>query len=170
MKKILLLVILSFFIFTNTMNASYVLPYPSSMPGGISYRIHLVWEKLIQYWYFGDFGNYEYNLKESDKYLVESKTLFEYQQYLLGVTALQKSNDYFAKILPSLQKARQHGKNIQEKRIELHEASQKHIEVLHKMEGETPESFNWSPEKLPASNLRIHALIDTSITQREKDL
>src|SRR5690242_14133057 len=104
MKK-LLFVFLFFFIFSQPSYAlsSYVLPYPSTMPGGVSYKIHLVWEKIMQYWYFGDFGSYEYNLKQSDKYLVEAKTLFEYNQFLLGYNALQKSNDYFKNIEPFLE-------------------------------------------------------------------
>ena len=63
--------------------SSYVLPYPSQMPGGLYYKIHLIYENVSKYWYFGDFGRFDYNLKQSDKYLVETKTLFEYKQILV---------------------------------------------------------------------------------------
>ena len=171
MKK-LLFVFLFFFISLQTSYASssYVLPYPSTMPGGISYKVHLVWEKIMQYWYFGDFGSYEYNLKQSDKYLVEAKTLFEYNQYLLGFAALQKSNTYWVKILPFLENAKKSGKNITDKREELRQAAAKHIEVLQKMQNDTPAEFTWTPEKNPSSVLNIHALINTTISLRQKDL
>jgi len=172
MKKalIFLLFIFSFSSIPSYASSSYVLPYPSAMPGGISYKLHLVWEKVMQYWYFGDFGQFEYNLKESDKYLVETKTLFEYNQYLLGYNALQKSNEYFANTLPFLEKAKQDGKNVTDKRLLLNQAAAKHIEVLEQMESDTPATFNWNPEKSAASNLSIHQLIEQSVALRQKDL
>jgi len=150
-------------------SSNYVLPYPSAMPGGVSYKLHLVWEKILQYWYFGDFGQFTYNLNESDKYLVEAKTLFEYNQYLLGYKALQKSNDYFVKIAPFLKSAKKNEKNVSEKKVILISASQKHIEVLEKMRDDTPENFYWTPEKSPASLLKIHLLIDGSIQIRSRN-
>ena len=140
------------------------------MPGTISYKLHLVWEKVLQYWYYGDFGSYEYNLKESDKYVVEAKTLFEYNQYLLGVIALQKSNTYFIKVEPFLQKAKKDGKNVTDKSELLKQAAEKHVEVLQQMEEETPVDFTWIPEKSPSSILHLHQLIQTAIKIRQKDL
>lgn len=140
------------------------------MPGGISYKLHLVWESISQYWYFGDFGQFEYNLKQSDKYLVEAKTLFEYQQYLLGYKALQKSDVYFQKTLPALQKAEKHGKSIRENRELLSQAVQKHIEVLEKMKKENPKTFYWQPEKTAASQLQIENALTHAISQRGKYL
>lgn len=150
--------------------SSYVLPYPSAMPGSMSYKVHLAWEVLMKYWYFGSFGQFDYNLKQADKYLVEAKTLFEYQQYLLGDKALEKSNMYFSKTLPYLQQAKREGKDISEKRALLHEAVLKHKDVLETIQSATPATFIWSPEKSPASTLYIHAHIQQSLTQREKYL
>lgn len=161
-----LLIVFSFFV-GPSFASSYVLPYPSTMPGGLAYKLHLAWERALRYWYSGSFGQFVYNLKKSDKYLVEAKTLFEYQQYLLGYTALEKSNEYFALTLPSLDKAKSEGKNIEAKRIVLHQASLKHIEVLQKMERETPAEFTWSPEKNPASLLHIQRAIQKAIQERE---
>src|SRR3989344_5659903 len=84
----------------------YVLPYPSSMPGNKLYKVHLFLESLEQYWYFGSFGQFKYSLKESDKYLVEAKTLFDYKQYILANKALQKSDIYFSRTFPFLVKAK----------------------------------------------------------------
>lgn len=151
-------------------SSSYVLPYPSTMPGGINYQLHVAWGKISRYWYFGNFGQFAYHLKESDKYLVEAKTLFEYQQYLLGYKALQKSNDYFLQTLPHLEKAKREEKDITQKHSMLHEASLKHSEILQKMQDETPAVFNWSPEKNPSSLLTIHQLIQKSLKEREKYL
>jgi len=38
--------------------SNYVLPYPSSMPGSIFYKIDVLKEKILEYWYFGNFGKF----------------------------------------------------------------------------------------------------------------
>lgn len=173
MRKILLLVIflLIFFnLFTIRADAesSYVLPYPSSMPGNSFYKLHLLEEAILKYWYFGDFGQFNYNLKQSDKYLVEAKTLFEYKQYLLAYKALEKSNKYFLSTMPNLLSAREHGKDIADKVFILKEASRKHQEELNTLGKELPQDFVWSPEKAASQNLPISKLISESIKLREK--
>lgn len=174
MKKIwvILIIFFSYTVFVVRAYASspYVLPYPSVMPGGIAYKIHLVWEKVMQYWYFGSFGQFEYNLKQSDKYLVEAKTLFEYKQYLLGYQALQKSDNYFKQSYPFLLKARNQGKDIFDKKKILSQASEKHIEVLIKIKNDTQDSVTWSPEKIAATYLNIGKKIGESISIRKIDL
>ena len=150
--------------------SAYVLPYPSSMPGNKFYKINLVLENLSKYWYFGDFGQFKYSLKISDKYLVEAKTLFEYKQYLLGYKALEKSDQYFVNILPNLSSAEKNGKNIFQKKAVLKEASQKHIEILKGMEVNAPDVFNWQPEKALPTTLGIKGAIEYSINVRKKDL
>ncbi|HUD05207.1 MAG TPA: hypothetical protein VMR59_04460 [Patescibacteria group bacterium] len=165
-----LLITLLFLTSTSYADSSYVLPYPSTMPGGIYYKLHLVEEALLKYWYFGDFGQFNYNLKESDKYLVEAKTLFEYNQYLLGFSALEKSDAYFTNTLPNLLKAQNKGENILADSKLLSEAAQKHIEVLTKLKQEIPANFTWSPEKSLPTRLNLKASIDNSIAIREKFL
>lgn len=147
--------------------STYVLPYPSVMPGGIQYKIHTVWENLLKYWYFGSFGQFTYNLKESDKFLVEAKVLFEYKQYLLGTTALEKSNFYFVHVKPYLMKAEKEGKDISQKKVILHEASLKHIEVLTSLKTNVPDSFLWQPEKSPTTQLPLKKVIQDAIEERE---
>src|SRR3989344_5431061 len=99
MKRLYLIFFL-FFLFTKTAlaDSSYVLPYPSAMPGSNFYKLHVLYEQLSRYWYFGDFGQFKFSLRYADKYLVEAKILFEYKQYLLGYSALDKSNLYFQEI------------------------------------------------------------------------
>ena len=116
----------------------------------------------MQFWYFGDFGQFAYNLKESDKYLVQAKTLFEYNQYLLGYKALQKSNLYFQKVKPYLLAARGHGKNIQEKMNVLQQAALKHSEVLEKLQHDLPQEVTWQPEKAASTQLHIFELLQQS--------
>ncbi len=147
-------------------SSNYVLPYPSAMPGSFVYKLELVKEYLMSYWYFGDFGQFKYNLQESDKYLVEAKTLFDYKQYLLGYQALTNSDQYFEKIRPSLISAQNHNKDISEKLSILKEAALKHIEELNKMRKNVPETFVWSPEKRKPSNLNLGWLILNSIKIR----
>ena len=169
---LILIFVLFFFLFTSTVFAesSYVLPYPSSMPGSSLYKVHILYEKISKYWYFGDFGQFKYDLRYADKYLVEAKTLFEYKQYLLAYKALEKSNNYFLKLPSDLKKAQGSGKNIIEKENIFYEASRKHVEILKSLKIETPESFVWRPEKGSQSNPAIHKLIDISIKLRQSVL
>ena len=150
--------------------SSYVLPYPSSMPGSLSYKFHLVYENFSKYWYFGNFGQFKYNLKMADKYLVEAKTLFEYKQYLLGFKALQRSNLYFNQVYPHLIEAEKENKSIKNNLLLFKDASLKHMEVLNSFKLIVPKIFVWTPEKVPSSTLRLEELIDESIAIRKNDL
>lgn len=144
----------------------YVLPYPSAMPGNKIYKLHQLYEGLEKYWYFGDFAGFHYNLKYSDKYLVEAKTLFEYKQYLLAIQSLEKSNSYFIKTKISINSAKSNNKNTKEKKEILNNASAKHKEVLNQIKSITPEEFNWSPEKEKPTKILIRARISESIQIR----
>ena len=144
----------------------YVLPYPSAMPGNYLYKLKLIWEKVQEFWSFGNFAKFSYNLKESDKYLVEAKTLFEYNQYLLATKALKKSDEYFSKIPVFLEAARKEGKNTENKKTLLGLAAQKHKAVLGKLLGELPPEFNWQPEKEKPTLIPIRDLLENSIRIR----
>ena len=146
--------------------SSYVLPYPSAMPGNIFYKLNLIKEEILKYWYFGDFGQFHFNLKRSDKYLVEAKTLFDYKQYLLALLALQKSDKYFGKIYPNLLSAKNKGKKLAEKETIFKEAAKKHIEELTKLKSSVPSVFAWTPERELPTNLKLWESIDTSILLR----
>lgn len=164
--------IILFFITTNRIYAesSYVLPYPSSMPGSLNYKLHVIFEKVSKYWYFGDFGQFDYNLKLADKYLVEAKTLFEYKQYLLGYKALKRSDFYFTKIPSVINKVREDHKNIDNRKSVFEEASRKHIEILEKIDIETPDSFVWHPEKSLPTTLQIKEYVLNSILLKKNNL
>lgn len=146
--------------------SAYVLPYPSSMPGSVWYKLDLLKEKVMQYWYYGDFGQFNYNLAQSDKYLVQAKTLFEYKQYLLAYDALLKSDMYYQKAWPSLLAAQKHGKDINQKTAILKGAVEKHIETLSKLKTEVPAVFNWTPEKTKPTYLNLENTINNSIKVR----
>lgn len=157
-------------LFAESSRSKYILPYPSDMPGSRLYKINLIWEKISKYWYFGDFGQFESSLKMADKYLVEAKTLFEYKQYLLGYESLQKSDSYFSNILPNLMGAKNNNKNIAQKRLVLKDALLKHIETLDRMEIDTPDIFNWQPEKTLPTTLEIKKAIEGAIAIRRNVL
>lgn len=172
MKKLILFVFI-FFLSSSSYTFSvseYVLPYPSSMPGGFLYKLHLVLEQINKYWYFGDFGQFRYNLNQSDKYLVEAKTLFEYKQYLLGYNALEKSDMYFSSAPLYLKNAQLHGKNISEKEEALGQAAKKHGEVLKKMKNTVPAQFTWVGEKAQPITLNLVGAINKSIHIRSSSL
>ncbi len=162
------IILVIFFTFPVFAASDYVLPYPSFMPGTIFYKLHVFFEIAEQYWYFGDFGQFVYNLKESDKYLVEAKTLFEYKQYVLAINALRKSNTYFISASYFLNAAQVNGKNISQKKLEFNQAGIKHIEVLTDIKTKVPQVFLWQPEKKPSITLHIWNLIDDAMHVREK--
>lgn len=160
-----LLLISNSFIFASS---SYILPYPSAMPGNKFYKLRLVVEQIEKYWYFGNLSQFKYNLSLSDKYLVEAKTLFEYNQFLLAYNSLQKSDSYFPKAQESLLLAKKEGKNIDDKEKILHSASEKHQEVLRFLEKDLPEVYAWMPEKEKPSTLKIRNAIENSIRIRRQ--
>lgn len=148
----------------------YVLPYPSYMPGNFLYRPRLIVSKLAAFIYFGDFGKFDYDLKESDHYLVEAKTLFEYKQYLLGYRALEQSDYYFQMIYSNLESAKRNKKNTSEKRKILGNAAAKHVEVLAGLESQLPNKFNWTPEKSNPTIINFTETLNNSIKIRSKFL
>lgn len=172
MKNFLLLAIFVCFFFFNSSLAfaesSYVLPYPGIMPGNKLYKLSQLEEKLLKYWYFGSFASFDYNRKYADKYLVEAKTLFEYDQYLLGYQALLKSNNYFQHIPLTLLQAAKEGKDISEEQLLFTKECEKHREVLQSLLTTTPETVNWTPEKEKPSIIPLHNVLVQSIAERKK--
>src|SRR3990167_9947227 len=173
MKSFLIVCLFAVFIFfapQSFAESSYVLPYPSAMPGSILYKFGLVREALMKYWYFGDFGEFKYNLSQSDKYLVEAKTLFDYKQYLLAFQDLQKSDKYLKKIEPAILSAKKNGKNTTDKKKLLKEAAEKHIEELLKLKQNLPQTFKWRPEKQQGRTLNLSEAFENSIRVRQEAL
>ncbi len=151
-------------------SSSYVLPYPSFMPGSTFYLPHLLWEKVSKYFYFGSLGQFKYNLGESDKYVVEAKTLYEYGQFMYASNSLNKSNEFFNNSLDSLNNAQKENKDVSLQRELLKGAALKHIEVLEKSESLLPEVVVWSPEKVKPTTIYIKRSIDEAILVRKKAL
>ncbi len=139
--------------------ASYVLPYPSYMPGNKLYRASRMVDAIKKYWHWGSLASYRYALGQSDKALVESKTLFEYSQYLLAVDALDRSNAALQAVPDLLRRAKHEGKNIEKYTREVTDAMQVHAQLLAKIISDTPEQFTWSPEKHDSQILFIHKLL-----------
>ena len=150
--------------------SSYVLPYPSYMPGNFFYKPRLVISKISKYIYFGDFGKFDYNLKEADHYLVEAKILFDYKQYLLATSALNKSDEYFKNIYPALEDARRNGKDISGRDLILKEASRKHMETLGRLSDHLPEEVEWNAEDSTPTNLNFKKILENSINIRNSVL
>ena len=153
--------------FAVDMAKGYTLPYPSTMPGSLNYKLHIFLVKFQQYWSFGSLSQFQYNLHESDEFLVQAKTLFEYDQYLLAYDALLQSDMYFEKAGQSLQSAKNEGKDTSQSSALFKQAAAKHIEVLQYITSITPDVFVWSPEKEAASTLHIHDEIQHVISIRK---
>jgi len=138
------------------------------MPGNKIYKISRIFDKVKKFWYFGNIAQLKYHLELSDKYLVEAKTLMEYNQYLLGADALIRSDDEFNQ-LPK------YVLGLAPERVDSHpyqqlisEAANKHIEVLQTLLLETPKQFVWTPEKAKATSIPLHDDLEQSLALRKK--
>lgn len=140
-------IFVSAFLWVRPVSADYVLPYPGPMPGSKLYRISRIVDVLKQYWYWGSIASLHYHLQLSDKYLVEAKTLFEYQQYVLAIDALTRSNEQFIVLPGLLREIEKEGKNVSKLRQKISEASEKHLKTLDGMQIGVPSQYVWRPEK-----------------------
>lgn len=148
--------------------ADYVLPYPSYMPGNKIYRISRIVDLLKKYWYFGNLGKIKYHMQLSDKYLVEAKTLMEYNQYLLAVDALKQSDNEFDQLPEYLQGASSEHVDITVFMKLITEEATKHKEILLRLVTAVPEEFLWTPEKAKSTRLNLRDLLQHSISDRER--
>lgn len=149
-------------------DSGYVLPYPSFMPGSKLYAFYTMWEEWMGYWYFGNFSKISYNLKQADRYLIEAKTLFEYKQYLLALSALKNSDYYFDNIGKYILLAKKENKDVSQKIDLISMASAKHIEVLSTIKKQIPDSFEWKPEKEKSKILLLRNDLKNSEDLRKK--
>lgn len=140
------------------------------MPGNFLYQPRLILSKFSSLIHFGDFGKFNYNLSESDHYLVEAKTLFEYKQYLLGLRALEKSDYYFIKTAPNLESAKNNNKNISSRKEILKLGALKHIEIINRLKSDLPENFIWTPEKTESTVINFNKVLESSIKIRSNFL
>ena len=168
MKKTVLLLVLIFFgfFFTQTVRADYVLPYPSYMPGNRLYKVMRVIDTMKRYWYFGNIAQTKYHLELSDKYLVEAKTLLEYNQFLLASDALAGSDKEFMQIDVYLNMAKTGGVDISALRGTVLSAADKHISILKALKLNTPVKFTWKPEKALPTELNLGSMLQSSIDLR----
>mgnify|MGYP001608189261 CR=1 FL=1 len=67
-----------------------------------------------------------------------------------------------------LEKAKQEGKNTDQKNELFKQAALKHIEVLTSMQSVVPQHFVWEPEKDSPTDLSLRESIQNSISIRSK--
>ncbi len=157
-----------FFFISARAQAFYVLPYPSYLPGNKLYSVSRVVDVLKKWWHWGSLSSFKYHLQLSDKYLVESKTLFEYTQYPLAIDALRRSNDQFLDAMQSFSEIEKGNIDPKASRFQLIEGAEVHRKVISKLIGELPESFLWTPEKNKPMELSISRLLDEAVKIREQ--
>jgi hypothetical protein len=138
------------------------------MPGNKLYTISRILDRINNSWYFGSIAQIKYHLKLSDKYLVESKILFEYQQYLLAVDALNRSNNEFLAISDHISGASHEGKDVRNLSETVKSAAMKHTEVLTNIYASVPKSFLWVPEKSVPTELDLQSLILRALRIRKR--
>ncbi|MEK7119190.1 MAG: hypothetical protein AAB457_00140 [Patescibacteria group bacterium] len=137
------------------------------MPGNKLYQMSRIFDEAKKYWYWGNLSSYRYYLGQSDKALVEAKTLFEYNQYLLAVKALDRSNAALQHVPDTLKRAKDEGKNIEKYEREFGEAMKEHKKIIGKLLGELPEEFIWRPEREKSQTLRIHEELNSALRLRQ---
>ncbi len=150
--------------------ADYVLPYPSAMPGSKFYKLSLFIDTLQSYWVWGSIARFRFNLAQADKYLVQSKTLFEYKQYLLGSEGLKTSINYIGTLQAVILNAYSEGKDIKPTITLYAEALKTHIKVLEELKGKVPQQVTWTPEHEAETVLNLHTLIDEAILLHNSEL
>lgn len=149
-------------------HASYVLPYPSYMPGNKLYQVSRVVDQLKKYWYFGNIAQIKYHLALADKYLVEAKTLMEYNQYLLASDALLRSDRAFDTLVLHMQLAKHEGKDVSLLQKAIVESAMKHNEILKSLSMVVPDRFTWTPEKGKSIDLELLDMLKASENLRSQ--
>jgi hypothetical protein len=157
-----------FLIQTRIVEAAYVLPYPSYLPGNKLYRVSEFVDSIKKYWYFGTLTQLKYVQEMSDKHLIEAKTLFEYKQYALGVRALEKSNTEASAIPSLLMLLSKEKKSSLEIKTKVNEEMKAHQVVLQRMFSDVPGSIDWVEEKKAPEVIDFSKLFEFSIGLREK--
>lgn len=142
--------------------SEYVLPYPSYMPGHMMYVARQFIEKIQQYWYFGDMAKVKYHMKMADKYLVETKTLVEYNQVKLAIEALQQSDTHFTLAVLYERDVTYDKKDNGEQKQSLREAGEKHEQIIRSLLENLPEEIEWNEEKKEPEILSIDMLFNQS--------
>lgn len=140
--------------------SSYVLPYPSFMPGHKFYRVEEIFDRLYGFWCFGNLARFKCDSKMADKKLIEARILFEYGQLSWGIGAIQKYRLYLSRTFLALEMASGEGKNVSQKKEIFIAALDKHQEVLGEILGKTPETFYWQEEKEEGKTLTIKQTLD----------
>ena len=169
MKKtfiVCLLLIAYCLLFIPSVLADYVLPYPSYMPGNKLYRVIRIVDQLKRYWYWGNIAQLKYHMGLSDKYLVEAKTLMEYNQYLLAADALIRSDNEFMQLTKYVGGAKNEHVDVTHYKELVSGAAQKHTQVLSSLMLLVPKEFTWTPEKAKATDLKLQDMLNASVTVR----
>lgn len=161
-----IVILFSFFLLPSFVGASYILPYPSYMPGNKLYKVSKVIEKFEKWWYWGSISHIKYNMKLADKYLVEAKTLFEYKQYLLALEAIRGSDTYVTSVPLFIRQSREEKKDVRELELLYESELRVHKQVIQKLLDELPGQFTWTPEKAEATVLNIHDELSRSLELR----
>jgi hypothetical protein len=169
-KKIIIFALLSIYFLSiiPSVRADYVLPYPSFMPGNKMYRISRIIDQLKRYWYWGNIAQIKYHLGLSDKYLVEAKTLLEYNQYLLASDALVRSDKEFMQLPKYVSSAKNEQVDVIKYKQLISQSGQKHKVILFTLITLVPTKFTWTPEKAKSTDLKLQEMLNGSVQLRGK--
>ena len=156
------LVLYFYFLGAEHVQAKYVLPYPALMPGNKLYSVMRFTDRLKGWWSWGSVASVKYRLSLADKYLVEGKTLFEYEQYPLGLDAIRRSDENYALVPNAITAAKRQGKDVTQLVRSYREASLEHARVLERLLEANPAEVIWRAENEPERILPLAQIVRQS--------
>lgn len=136
MKKIFLIFICLFFFInpslaaTNSVTSSYELPYPGILPDHPLYPLKVIRDKVYDFFLADPLKKAEFKLLMSDKRIYMSIMLKERGKTSLSYQTISKASKYFEESVMYLYKARNEGRNINELKEKLVNASNKYQEII----------------------------------------
>jgi hypothetical protein len=146
--------------------SEYTLPYPSYMPGHRLYTAQVIWDRAMEWWYFGDIAKTKYHLELSDRTLVQARTLFDYKQYLLATESLSASNIHFISAVLYASDVESSHKDGGLLLAILRNAADTHTKLLDNLAQNYTEDITWSSERQEPVLLPVPFLLRQSLIIR----
>lgn len=156
-KKLLLGIFLSMFLFTGTVQAQVSeLPEPGVLPDSPFYFLKTWSEGIGTFFTFGDIAKVERFLNLSEKRLAEAETLVEKGKPEIAERAIARYQEHFNLALAKAEEARTKGLDIDEVLVKVAEATLKHQAVLADVYERVPEQAKSAIERAMQASMRGH--------------
>src|SRR3989344_9305688 len=110
----------------------YALPYPGLLPDSPLYVLKAIRDRIVEILISDPIKKANFELLAADKRLNEGVSLFNKgeKKYVLGETAISKSENYFEKGITEVERAKRQGMDTISTSQRFHLASLKHREII----------------------------------------